>query len=79
MITNKSDTYIHAEDGLLSNKILDTTSICIFWKNDQRRFAGVNQAFLDFYGFASKEELLGKTDEDMGWHSDPDPFMNDEW
>jgi hypothetical protein len=23
--------------------------------------------------------LLGKTDEDMGWHSDPNPFENDEW
>ena len=64
---------------LLLSKILNTTSTCIFWKDDQRRFIGVNQAFLDYYGFASEAELIGKTDEDMGWHSDPDPFQNDEW
>jgi len=64
---------------LLLSKILNTTSTCIFWKDDQRRFIGVNQAFLDYYGFASEAELIGKTDEDMGWHSDPDPFKNDEW
>ena len=65
--------------GLLLNKILNTTSTCIFWKDARRRFIGVNQAFLDYYGFTSEDELIGKTDEDMGWHSDPDPFQNDEW
>jgi len=64
---------------VLLSKILNTTSTCIFWKDAQRRFIGVNQAFLDYYGFASEKELLGRTDEDMGWHSDPDPFKNDEW
>ena len=64
---------------ILLSKILNTTSTCIFWKDMQRRFIGVNQAFLDYYGFASVEELAGRTDEDMGWHSDPDPFKNDEW
>ena len=54
---------------ILLSKILNTTSTCIFWKDAQRRFIGVNQAFLDYYGFASEKELLGKTDEDMRhWH-----------
>lgn len=74
----KIDEFIQTKDGLLSNKILNTTSLCIFWKDTQRRFVGVNQAFLDFYGFTSQEELIGRTDEDMGWHSDPDPFRSDE-
>jgi len=68
---------IHSE--LLLTKIMDTTSLCIFWKDEERRFVGVNRAFLDFYGFPSQDVLIGKTDEDMGWHSDPDPFRNDEW
>ena len=51
----------------------------MFWKDEQRRFLGVNQAFLDYYGFKSQDELIGKTDEDMGWHSNPDPFQDDEW
>lgn len=66
-------------NDLLAGKVLETTSLCIFWKDNERRFLGVNQAFLDFYGFPSREIVLGKTDEDMGWHSDPDPFKNDEW
>jgi len=63
---------------ILLQKILDTTSTMIFWKDAERRFLGVNKAFLDYYGFPSEDVLIGKTDEDMGWHSDPDPFKNDE-
>lgn len=59
---------------ILLQKILDTTSTMIFWKDAERRFLGVNKAFLDYYGFPSEDVLIGKTDEDMGWHSDPDPF-----
>jgi PAS domain S-box-containing protein len=67
------------ESSNLLQKILDTTQTMIFWKDAQRRFVGVNQAFLDYYGFAGPEVLLGKTDEEMGWHSDPGPFEDDEW
>ena len=66
----------HADQ--LFDKIINTTQDCIFWKDTQRRFVGVNQAFLDFYGFESADCVIGKTDEDMGWHPDPKPFMEDE-
>ena len=59
-------------------QIINATSTCVFWKDLNRRFLGVNQAFLNYYGFPSVDVLLGKTDEEMGWHSDPDPFKNDE-
>jgi len=64
---------------LLLGKILNTTSTCIFWKDTQRRFLGANQAFLDYYGFDSPKVILGKTDEEIGWHANPDPFQDDEW
>lgn len=64
------------KDALLQN-ILDTTQAMLFWKDAQRRFVGVNQAFLDYYGFADQSVLLGKTDEEMGWFSDG--YQNDEW
>lgn len=63
---------------ILLDKILNTTQACIFWKDTERRFLGVNQAFLDYYGFDSEAEILGKTDEDMGWHRNPEPFKEDE-
>ncbi len=62
----------------LFDSIINTSQDCVFWKDDKRRFLGVNQAFLDFYGFDSADILIGKTDEDMGWHSDPEPFKQDE-
>ena len=62
----------------LFDSIINTSQDCVFWKDKERRFLGVNQAFLDFYGFESADILLGKTDEDMGWHSDPEPFKQDE-
>ncbi len=50
----------------------------IFWKDRQRRFLGANRYFLDFYGFDSLDAILGRTDEDMGWHPHPDFFCQDE-
>ena len=62
----------------LFDNIINTSQDCVFWKDDKRRFLGVNQAFLDFYGFESASILIGKTDEDMGWHNDPEPYKQDE-
>ncbi len=62
----------------LFDSIINTSQDCVFWKDKDRRFLGVNQAFLDYYGFESADVLIGKTDEDMGWHSDPEPFKQDE-
>ena len=62
----------------LFDSIINTSQDCVFWKDKDRRFLGVNQAFLDFYGFESADILIGKNDEDMGWHSDPEPFKQDE-
>lgn len=60
------------------DRILDTTQDCVFWKDKDRRFVGVNKAFLHAYGLDSADELIGKTDEEMGWHPDPEPFKQDE-
>lgn len=75
-LMNASQTSDHL--SMLLNRILFTTQTCIFWKDTQRRFLGANKAFLDYYGFDGLEKILGKTDEDMGWHINPDPFKNDE-
>lgn len=62
----------------LFDSIINTSQDCVFWKDSERRFLGVNRAFLDFYGFESADILIGKTDEDMGWHNDPEPYRHDE-
>lgn len=35
--------------------------------------------FLDYYGMDSLSDILGKTDEDMGWHIDPEPYRSVEY
>ncbi|MGO5290572.1 EAL domain-containing protein [Porcincola sp. LCP21S3_C12] len=49
-----------------------------FWKDEKRRFVGASNRFLQYFGFQSEKELIGKTDEDVGWHINPDPFKKDE-
>lgn len=78
-ISTEKETQAHNQQNqILLQKILDTTQAAIFWKDAERRFIGVNKAFLEYYGFDSEQVLLGKNDEDMGWHSAPDPYKNDE-
>ncbi|MDD6788517.1 MAG: EAL domain-containing protein [Lachnospira sp.] len=52
--------------------------VMYFWKDRERRFLGASRSFLDFYGFQSLDEILGKTDEEMHWHVLPDAFRTDE-
>lgn len=72
------DQQKHRRQELLLEKILSTTQTALFWKDAERRFLGANKAFLDYYGFSSEQDILGCTDEDMGWHTEPDPYKNDE-
>ena len=62
-------------DGSLWRALVQDPDIALFWKDAERRFLGCNDAFLDYYGFDSVEAVLGKTDEEMGWHVDPVPYM----
>lgn len=63
---------------MLWHAAFSVPNLRLFWKDKNRRFAGANQAFLDYYGLRSSRDIIGKTDEDMGWHIDPDPFKSHE-
>ena len=64
---------------LLWANIVNYSDIKFFWKDRERRFAGASKSFLDHYDFKSQMDILGKTDEDMGWHIHPGPFRDEEW
>lgn len=66
-------------DAVLWNQLMRSTALYYFWKDRKRRFLGASQSFLDVYGITSLEDILGKTDEDMGWYVDGDRFREDEW
>ncbi|MBR1572472.1 MAG: EAL domain-containing protein [Lachnospiraceae bacterium] len=61
-------------DYILEALIRDA-DIKMFWKDTDRRFTGASQSFLNYYGFKSEKDILGKTDEDIGWHINDIPFM----
>lgn len=77
-IATSIDNAPQITDKTLLKGILSNPDRKYFWKDNDRRFLGANQAFLDYYDFAGLEVILGKNDEDMGWHVDNDPFRNDE-
>lgn len=57
--------------------IVVTSHLKFFWKDKNRRFLGASKSFLDFYGFTI-DDILGKDDEDMGWHTDGAVYKSDE-
>lgn len=61
---------------LLFNSIFVEIPIGLFWKDKDRKFLGVNKIFLEYYGIESEEDIIGKTDEDMGWHINPEHFKS---
>ncbi len=62
----------------LWNALVHSDLLRIFWKDKERRFVGASKAFLDYYGFHSADEIVGKNDEDLGWHVHPEHYKNDE-
>lgn len=71
---------VTAQDSLppyIWENAIQNTPLKYFWKDNCRRFRGASQAFLDYYGL-TLQDILGKTDEDMGWHPDTEPFKQDE-
>lgn len=77
-------TNIHEEGGIdspdvLWHNLVNSDLLRIFWKDADRRFLGASHAFLKYYGFDSVESILGKTDDEMGWHIHPDKYRSDEF
>lgn len=59
------------------DSLMSQIEVGVFVKDTNRRFVYVNETFLEFYGI-NKEDVLGHTDEEMGWHLDDTQFMTDE-
>ena len=80
------DGEINSENGitdknffrLIWENMLWNANIKFFWKDRERRYLGASQAFLDYFGISSVEEILGKTDEDLRWLVKEAPSRNDD-
>ena len=67
-----------SKENQIFDKILNTAQESIFWKDNDRRYKGVNKAFLEFFGFKSQVDIIGKTDEDRNWLKDIESSNLDE-
>ena len=58
------------DGAMLWKCLMQTKRTNYFWKDKDLRFRGASKGFLDAYGFSSLEDILGKTDAEVGWHVD---------
>ena len=72
----------HTENGitpeLLWKNHVMAADFPFFWKDKDRRYVGVNQRFLAYHGIRNESEVIGKTDEEMGWYINPTPVIKKE-
>lgn len=74
-VTVRDDEAGQSELPALWQSVLDFAPEPVFWKDAQRRYRGVNQAFLSYFGIQDASVILGKTDEDFGWDVRPDKIL----
>ncbi|MBS0359277.1 MAG: PAS domain-containing sensor histidine kinase [Proteobacteria bacterium] len=69
-MTQKKDTFLSTwNKELLQNIILHVPHF-IFWKDKNSVYMGCNENYANLVNLNSPQEIIGKTDYDLGWHSD---------
>ncbi len=58
--------------------VLDTIPVRVFWKDLQSRYLGCNQLFAQDAGLTSWEQVVGKTDFEMGWRAQAELYRRDD-
>ncbi|MBI1175697.1 MAG: GAF domain-containing protein [Sideroxydans sp.] len=75
-MTNKN-THPDGYQALLQN-IVEGVPIRIFWKDRNLRYLGSNTLFAQDAGLAGPDELIGKTDFEMGWKAQAEAYRADD-
>ncbi len=47
--------------------VIDTMPLFLFWKDLEGNYLGANQKFIEFAGFKTLQQLVGKSDYDLPW------------
>ncbi|QBG47661.1 PAS domain S-box protein [Verrucomicrobia bacterium S94] len=67
------------ESRLFQRRIIDTIPARVFWKDRNCIYMGCNSAFASDAGFASPDDLVGKSDFEMGWaETDAERYQQDD-
>jgi PAS domain S-box-containing protein len=80
----RTDTALHenqrqlAEANQMLQMVMDTIPARIFWKDTDLVYLGCNRLFAEDAGKKSPEEILGKTDYDLGWREQAERYRQDD-
>ena len=58
--------------------VLDTIPVRVFWKDKDLFYLGCNKLFAKDAGLKSPEDLIGKSDFDMGWADQAELYQKDD-
>lgn len=67
-----------AESSHLLKTVIDTAPMRIFWKDRDSRYLGCNPAFARDAGLADADDIVGKTDDQLGWKKQADLYRTDD-
>ena len=72
-----------AEEELFNSRqmlrwVLDTIPQRVFWKDRNLVYVGCNKSIAQDSGYADPNEILGKTDYEMGWAASADQYRADD-
>jgi len=62
----------------LLQHIVEGVPTRVFWKDKNLTYLGCNQLFAEDAGFASPNDIIGKTDFDMGWKAEANLYRADD-
>ena len=66
------------ESRQMLRTILDTIPVRVFWKDKESKYLGCNLPFAMDAGMDNPEELIGKTDFEMGWKGQAELYRADD-
>lgn len=74
----RSENALAQSRGLLQS-VIDTVPLRVFWKDRDLRYLGCNPAFARDAGKQCPQEVVGKTDFEMGWAAQADLYRRDDF
>ncbi len=73
----KSEAALQKSNAML-HSVIENVSARVFWKDRESRYLGCNTLFAHDSGHSGPDELIGKTDFDMGWKDRAELYISDD-
>jgi PAS domain S-box-containing protein/diguanylate cyclase (GGDEF)-like protein len=62
----------------LLQSVVENVPVRVFWKDCESRYLGCNEHFAKDAGYRNQDDLIGKTDFDMGWRNQAKRYRADD-